>query len=59
MSNDYEHRPAPHYSIVVSLLVSELSVVTHTRVVAKPVAVGSSLAVDLEGHFLWLRVTLL
>ena len=43
----------------VSLLVSELSVVSHTRVVAEPVAVRSPLSVDLEGDFLWLRVMLL
>ena len=43
----------------VSLLVSELPVVPDPRVVAKPVAVRASLPVDLEGDFLWLRVTLL
>ena len=51
--------PPVHHSVLVSLLVSELSVVPHTRVVAKPVAVRSTLAVDLEGDFLWLRVALL
>ena len=43
----------------VSLLVSELPVVSHPSVVAKPVAVRPALTMDLEGDFLWLRVTLL
>ena len=43
----------------VSLLVPELPVVAHPRVVAEPVAVGAALAVDLEGDFLWLGVALL
>ena len=43
----------------VSLLVSELPVVSHPSVVAKPVAVRPTLTMDLEGDFLWLRVTLL
>ena len=43
----------------VSLLVSELPVVSHPGVVAVPVAVGTSLSVDLERHLLWLGVTLL
>ena len=43
----------------VPLLVPELPVVAHPRVVAEPVAVGAALAVDLEGDFLWLGVVLL
>ena len=51
--------PALHVAVVVPLLVPELPVVAHPRVVAEPVAVGAALAVDLEGDFLWLGVVLL
>ena len=51
--------PPVHHSVLVSLLVSELPVVSHPSVVAKPVAVRPALTMDLEGDFLWLRVTLL
>ena len=43
----------------VPLLISDLPVVAHPSVVAEPVAVRPALTMDLEGDFLWLRVTLL
>ena len=51
--------PTVQHPVGVSLLVLELPVVAHTRVVAVPVAVRPLLPVDLEGDFLWLRVALL
>ena len=51
--------PAVQDTVSVPLLVFELPVVSHPGVVAVPVAVGTSLSVDLERHLLWLGVTLL
>ena len=46
--------PPVQHSVSVPLLVLELPVVAHPGVVAIPVAVWSTLAVDLEGNLLWL-----
>ena len=46
--------PPVQHSVSVPLLVLKLPVVAHPSVVAIPVAVWSTLAVDLEGNLLWL-----
>ena len=46
-------------TVGVPLLVFELPVVADPCVVPIPVAVRTSLTVDLEGNFLWLGVALL